>query len=233
MELNIPKATTASHEVPIFNDMAKEANLPVSEIKARFRKKMLELHEKAMDDPSILSLGGGHDELVEKAVAELRTELQHPEETTNDDDEYNKMMGFDPNEPSPVSDIFDAPSGDGGFGDGGFGGSGGFGGGGGFSGGFGGGGDLGGGLGGGDGLGGGGCGNSSIDNLDLGFSDEGMDAINSVENNDNGESLDAGSVNAMSETEPGGEGLSEDNKTKSDESSNPVESSSGDDLAEL
>ena len=83
MELNIPKATTASHEVPIFNDMAKEANLPVSEIKARIRKKMLELHEKAMDDPSILSLGGGHDELVEKAIAELRTELQHPEETTN------------------------------------------------------------------------------------------------------------------------------------------------------
>lgn len=224
MELNIPKATTASHEVPIFNDMAKEANLPVSEIKARFRKKMLELHEKAMDDPSILSLGGGHDELVEKAIAELRTELQHPEETTNDDDEYSQLMGFDPNEPSPVSDIFDTPSGDGGFGgDSGFGGGG-------FGGGFG-----GGSFGGGDGLGStGGTGGTSggIDNLDLGFSDEGMAAVNSVENNENNESLDAGSVNAISETEPGSTELSENNKTESDKSSNPAESSSSDDLTE-
>jgi len=224
MELNIPKATTASHEVPIFNDMAKEANLPVSEIKARFRKKMLELHEKAMDDPSILSLGGGHDELVEKAIAELRTELQHPEETTNDDDEYSQMMGFDPNEPSPVGDIFDTPSGDGGFG-GGIGGGGG----GDFGGGFG-----GGGFGGGDGLGSTGDtnGTNGIDNLDLGFSDEGMAAVNSVENDENSESLDAGSVNAMSETEPGGAELSENNETESDKSSNPVESSNSDDLDE-
>ncbi len=222
MELNIPKATTASHEVPIFNDMAKEANLPVSEIKARFRKKMLELHEKAMDDPSILSLGGGHDELVEKAIGELRTELQHPEETTNDDDEYSQLMGFDPNEPSPVGEIFDTPSGDGGFG-GGFGGGGG----GDFGGGFG-----GGGFDGGDGLGSTG-GTGGIDNLDLGFSDEGMAAVNSVENDENSESLDAGSVNAMSETEPGGAELSENNETESDNSSNPVESSSGDGLAEL
>lgn len=224
MELNIPKATTASHEIPIFNDMAKEANLPVSEIKARFRKKMLELHEKAMDDPSILSLGGGHDELVEKAITELRTELQHPEETTSDNDEYSQLMGFDPNEPSPVGDIFDAPGGDGGFGGGIGGGSGG-----GFGGGFG-----GGGLGGGDGLGGtGGAGGAGgIDNLDLGFSDEGMAAVNSVENDKNGKSLNAGSVNAMSETEPGETELSENNETESDKSSNPVESSSGDDLAE-
>ena len=221
MELNIPKATTASHEVPIFNDMAKEANLPVSEIKARFRKKMLELHEKAMDDPSILSLGGGHDELVEKAISELRTEIQHPEETTNDDDEYSQLMGFDPNEPSPVGDIFDAPSGDGGFGSGTSGGSGGD-----FGGGFG-----GGGLDGGDGLGSTGS-TGGIDNLDLGFSDEGMAAVNSVENDENSESLDAGSVNAMSETEPGGTELSENNETESDQSSNPVESSSSDDLAE-
>ena len=221
MELNIPKATTASHEVPIFNDMAKEANLPVSEIKARFRKKMLELHEKAMDDPSILSLGGGHDELVEKAIGELRTELQHPEETTSDNDEYSQLMGFDPNEPSPVEDIFDAPSSDGGFG-GGFGGGGG----GDFGGGFG-----GGSFGGGDGLGSTG-GTSGIDNLDLGFSDEGMAAVNSVENDENSESLDAGSVNAMSETEPGGSELSENNETESNKSSNPVESSSSDDLAE-
>ena len=226
MELNIPKATTASHEVPIFNDMAKEANLPVSEIKARFRKKMLKLHEKAMDDPSILSLGGGHDELVEKAITELRTELQHPEETTSDNDEYSQLMGFDPNEPSPFGDIFDAPSGDGGFGSGGIGGGGG----GSFGGGFGG--DFGGGgLGGGDGLGGTG-GTGGIDNLDLGFSDEGMAAVNSVENDKNSKSLDAGSVNAMSETEPGGSELSENNETKSDKSSNPVESSSSDDLAE-
>ena len=221
MELNIPKATTASHEVPIFNDMAKEANLPVSEIKARFRKKMLELHEKAMDDPSMLSLGGGHDELVEKAIAELRTELQHPEETTNDNDEYSQLMGFDPNEPSPIGDIFDTPSGDGGFGGGGFGGGGG--------------GDFGGGFGGG-GFGGGGLGSTGgtggIDNLDLGFSDEGIAAVNSVENDENGESLDAGSVNAMSETEPGETEPSENNETKSDKSSNPVKSSSGDDLAE-
>ena len=231
MELNIPKATTASHEVPIFNDMAKEANLPVSEIKARFRKKMLELHEKAMDDPSILSLGGGHDELVEKAIAELRTELQHPEETTNDDDEYSQMMGFDPNEPSPVGDIFDTPSGDGGFGGGGIGGGGG----GDFGGGFSGGGFGGGGFGGGDGLGSTGDtnGTNGIDNLDLGFSDEGMAAVNSVENDENSESLDAGGVNAMSETEPGGAELSENNETESDKSSNPVESPSGDDLAEL
>jgi hypothetical protein len=223
MELNIPKATTASHEVPIFNDMAKEANLPVSEIKARFRKKMLELHEKAMDDPSILSLGGGHDELVEKAIAELRTELQHPEETTNDDDEYSQLMGFDPNEPSPVGDIFDTPSGDGGFGGGGFGGGGG--------------GDFGGGFGegsfgGGDGVGSTGGTGGGIDNLDLGFSDEGMAAVNSVENGENNESLDAGSVNAISETEPGGAELSENNETESDKSSNPVESSNSDDLDE-
>jgi hypothetical protein len=225
MELNIPKATTASHEVPIFNDMAKEANLPVSEIKARFRKKMLELHEKAMDDPSILSLGCGHDELVEKAIAELRTELQHPEETTNDDDEYSQLMGFDPNEPSPIGDIFDTPSGDGGFGGGGFGGGGG----GGFGGGFG-----GGGFDGGDGLEstGGTGGTGGIDNLDLGFSDEGMAAVHSVENGENNESLDAGSVNAISETEPGSTELSENNETESDKKSNPAESSSSDDLTE-
>lgn len=221
MELNIPKATTASHEVPIFIDMAKEANLPVSEIKARFRKKILELHEKAMDDPSILSLGGGHDELIEKAIAELRTELQHPEETTNDNNEYNQLMGFDPNEPSPVGDIFGTPSGDGGFGGRIGGGSGGD-----FGGGFG-----GGGFGGGDRLGST-SGTSGIDNLDLGFSDEGMAAVNSVENDENNESLDAGSVNAISETKPSGAELSENNETESDKSSNPVENSSRDDLAE-
>jgi hypothetical protein len=183
---------------------------------------MLELHEKAIDDPSILSLGGGHDELVEKAIAELRTELQHPEETTNDDDEYSQLMGFDPNEPSPVGDIFDTPSGDGGFGGGGFGGGGG--------------GDFGGGFGegsfgGGDGIGSTG-GTGGIDNLDLGFYDEGMAAVNSVENDENSESLDAGGVNAMSENEPGGTELSENNETESDKSSNPVESSNSDDLDE-
>lgn len=215
MELNIPKATTASHEVPIFNDLARDSNLPVSEVKARFRNKMLELHDKAMKDPSILSVGGGNDELVKMAVNELRKELQHPEESSDDEDEYDKLMGFDPNEPPPGGDIFDAPA------DNSFGGA---------SGGF------GGGFGGGD-FGGGGSFGGGIDNMDLGFSDEGMDAVNSVENgefDDFGSEADAGSINAMSETEPGGGPDEADTtETGADETSTPDDLSGSDDLAEI
>jgi hypothetical protein len=57
-----------------------------------------------------------------------------------------------------------------------------------------------------------------------------MAAVNSVENGENNESLDAGSVNAISETEPGSTELSENNETESDKKSNPAESSSSDDL---
>ena len=42
MKLNIPKSTTVSHELPIFTELSRDSGLPVSEIKARFRKEMLE-----------------------------------------------------------------------------------------------------------------------------------------------------------------------------------------------
>ena len=190
MDINIPKTATVSHELPIFNELSHESGLPVSEIKARFRRKMIELHEKALDDPSTQTMGGDSQEIVHNAINELRKELQHPEEQTSDEDEYSDIAGFDPSEPAPGSDIFGAD--DGGFGDfGDFGAGGGDG--------------LGGGLGGGLGDGGD-LGGGGIDNLDLGFSDEDMDAVNSVAEegfDDFGSEGDGDSVNAMSEIEPG------------------------------
>lgn len=196
MDINIPKSSTASHELPIFNELSKESGLPVSEVKARFRRKMIELHEEAMLDPSKRMLGDDSQEMVHNAVNELRKELQHPEEAeVSDEDEYDDIMGFDPTQPAPGSDIFgmddfgsDADFG-GGFGGGGFGDGGGFGGGG-------------------------------IDNLDLGFSDEGMDAVNSVSGegfDDFGSEDDAGSVNAMSDLEPAGEDASGNEEGGSEE----------------
>lgn len=190
MDLNLPKTSTASHELPIFNELSKESGLPVSEIKARFRNKMLELHQEALDDPSTQVMGGDSQEMVHNAINELRKELQHPEETSSDSEEYDSIMGFDPSQPVPGADIFSSDGG--GSGGGGFGG--------GFGGDIGGtGGDLGGSAGG--GFGGG------IDNMDLGFSDEGMDAVNSVasegyEDPNMSPAESAGEVNAMSELEP-------------------------------
>lgn len=182
MDLNIPKSSTVSHELPIFNELSQDSGLPVSEVKARFRNKMLDLHQKALDDPSTQPLGTDSQEMAHTAVNELRTELDHPEENWDDNDEYDQIMGFDPTQPAPGSDIFGADD----FGGGDFGGGDSFGGG-----------DFGGG-----GFGGG------IDNLDMGFSDEGMDAVNSVADDgfgDFGSEDDAGSVNAMSEIEPSGD----------------------------
>lgn len=181
MDINFPKSLTASHELPIFNELSKESGIPVSEVKARFRRKMLELHDEAMDDPTKQTLGDDGQEMAYNAVNELRKELQHPEEQTqSDEDEYNDIIGFDPMKPAPGSDIFGADDFGGGFGgldsfgaDDGFGGGGGFGGG--------------------------------IDNMDLGFSDEDMDTVNSVADEgfgSFGSEDDAGSVNAMSELEP-------------------------------
>ena len=177
MDLNIPKSSTVSHELPIFNELSQDSGLPVSEVKARFRNKMLDLHQNALDDPSSQTLGTDSQEMAHTAVNELRTELEHPEESWDDQDEYDQIMGFDPSQPAPGSDIFGADD----FGGGDFGG-----------------GDFGGGD-----FGGGG----GIDNLDLGFSDEGMDTVNSVADegfDDFGSDADAGSVNAMSEIEPSG-----------------------------
>lgn len=200
MDINIPRTATVSHELPIFNELSQESGLPVSEVKARFRRKMIELHDKALDDPSTQPMGGDSQDMVHAAVNELRKELQHPEEQQSDDDEYQRIMGFDPSNPAPGSDIFGADDGFGDFGDFGAGGGGGFGGG------FGDGGGFGGGFGGGGG----------IDNMDLGFSDEGMDAVNSVAEEgfgDFGSEDDGGSVNAMSDIEPGSPDDSADTET--------------------
>ena len=199
MDINIPKTATVSHELPIFNELSQESGLPVSEVKARFRRKMIELHDKALDDPSTQPMGGDSQDMVHAAVNELRKELQHPEEQQSDDDEYQRIMGFDPSKPAPGSDIFGADDGFGDFSD--FGADGG-----GFGGGFGDGGGFGGGFGGGGG----------IDNMDLGFSDEGMDAVNSVAEEgfgDFGSEDDGGSVNAMSDIEPGSPDDSADTET--------------------
>ena len=178
MDINIPKTATVSHELPIFNELSQESGLPISEVKARFRRKMIELHDKALDDPSTQPMGGDSQEMVHAAVNELRNELQHPEEQSDDESEYDDIMGFDPTQPVPGSDIFGADAGGfGNFGDFGAGG-----------------GDFGGGFGGG------------IDNMDLGFSDEDMDAVNSVAEegfDDFGSEAEGDSVNAMSDFEPG------------------------------
>ena len=215
MDINIPKTATVSHELPIFNELSQESGLPISEVKARFRRKMLELHEKALDDPSTMPMGGDSQDMVHAAVNELRKELQHPEEETDDESEYDEIMGFDPSEQAPGSDIFDDGGDFGDFGD--------FGAGGGFGDGFGGGGGFGGGFGGGGG---------GIDNLDLGFSDEGMDAVNSVSEEgfgDFGSEDDGGSVNAMSEIEPGASG-EESTETETEDSGESPDTDS--DLAE-
>lgn len=201
MDINIPKTATVSHELPIFNELSQESGLPVSEVKARFRRKMIELHDKALDDPSTMPMGGDSQDMVHTAINELRKELQHPEEQTDDDSEYEDIMGFNPDEQTPGSDIFGDDAGFDDFSDFGAGDGGGFGGG------FGDGGGFGGGFGGG------------IDNMDLGFSDEGMDAVNSVAEEgfgDFGSEDDGGSVNAMSEIEPGSSDESSDTETGSD-----------------
>ena len=106
MDINIPRTATVSHELPIFNELSQESGLPISEVKARFRRKMIELHDKALDDPSTVPMGGDSQDMVHTAVNELRKELQHPEEQTDDDSEYEDIMGFNPDEQTPGSDIF-------------------------------------------------------------------------------------------------------------------------------
>ena len=207
MKLDIPASSTVSHELPIFRELAQDSGLPVSEVKARFRNKMLEKHDELLDDPSKQVIGGDGDmELAHEAVNSLRQELEHPEEQP-EKDEFDDILGFDPNEPPPGGDMFSQPAG----GDSGFGG--GFGGG-----------DFGGGGGFGGGAGGG------IDNLDLGFSDEGMDAIDSVDSGFDGfgEENTGDSVNAMSEIEPGGEPAG----TEEGGSEEPPETDNLDDLSE-
>ena len=182
MELNLPKTNTASHEVPIFTQMAHEGNIPVSEVKARFRNKMLDVHDKAMDDPSTIPLGGNVQDMVHIAVNNLRSELAHPEEDNNsDEEEYDELANNDfqaagADEFADTGDAFDD------FGSGDFGGGGDFGG------------DFGGDLGGDFG------GDGGIDNMDLGFSDDGMASLDEVSDDDNGEA--AGEVNALSDLEP-------------------------------
>ena len=185
MDLNIPKTATVSHELPIFKELSHDSGLPLSEVKARFRNEMLEKHEEIMDDPSKMVLGGTTQDLVHDAVNSLRDKLSHPEEQTEEKDEFDDIMGFDPNEPAPGADAFGMD--DGGFG-GGFGG-----------------GDFGGGFGGGGFGGGAGGAGGGIDNLDLGFSDEGMASLDSVsdEMSDFGSEATGDEVNAMSEIEPG------------------------------
>lgn len=213
MDLNIPKSSTVSHELPIFTELSRDSGIPVSEVKARFRNEMLEKHKEAMDDPSKQVLGGNEQDMVHDAVNSLRQKLDHPEEQTDDDSEYDAIMGFDPNEPAPGADMFSAPDdfggGDGGFGGGGFGGGGG-------------------------GFGGG------IDNMDLGFSDEGMASFDQVADDfgDFGSEADGDSVNAMSEIEPGGGDTETETEPLdlggSDEGgSDDIDLGGGDDLSEL
>lgn len=177
MELNIPKTAMASHELPIFTQMANDSDLPVSEVKARFRNKMIEKHREVMEDPSKLPLGGDNQELIHSAVQDLSRELQHPEEDNNtDEEEYNDLMNMKPGQSDFGTDPFDI-GGDfgefsGGVSDGGFGAGGDF-------------------------------GSSGIDNLDMGFSDDDMATLDQVD--DTGDTVsdtDAGDVNALSSIEP-------------------------------
>jgi len=203
MDLNIPKSSTVSHELPIFTELSRDSGIPVSEIKARFRNEMLEKHKEAMDDPSNQVLGGTEQDMVHDAVNSLRQKLEHPEEQSDEDTEYDDLMGFDPNVPPPGADMFAAP-GDFGEDAGGFGG----------------------------GFGGG------IDNMDLGFSDEGMASFDQVNDDfgDFGSELDGDSVNAMSEIEPGSPDTETEPLDNGSSDEGPAEDfdlGGSDDLAEL
>lgn len=201
MKLDIPASSTVSHELPIFRELAQDSGLPVSEVKARFHNEMLEKHDELLDDPSKQVMGADDMEVAHSAVNSLRQKLERPEEQP-ETDRFDDIIGFDPNEPPPGADMFSQP--DAGSGFDGFGGGGG--------------GDFGGGAG------------SGIDNLDLGFSDEGMDAIDSVDSGFDGfgEENTGDSVNAMSEIEPGGEPA----ETEEGGSEEPPETDNLDDLSE-
>lgn len=204
MELNIPKTSTASHELPIFTQMANDSDLPVSEVKARFRNKMIDKHREVMEDPGKLPLGGDNQELVHAAVQDLSQELQHPEEDTNtDDEEYNDLMGMEPGQQDFGADPFNIG---GEFGE--------------FSGGF-----------GGDdfGAGGGGFGGGGIDNLDMGFSDDDMAAFDQVSDDEGGfgSDADAGDVNALSDIEPNAPSENAEGTSEPDQG---VQSEGGSDL---
>lgn len=189
MKLNIPKSTTVSHELPIFTELSRDSGLPVSEIKARFRKEMLDKYQELLDDPSSQVIEGEVQDLAHNAVNSLRRKLAHPEEETDDDEEYDSMMGIDGSDQAPGADMFAAPDEFGG-------------------------GDMGGGFGGdmGGGFGGGG----GIDNMSLGFSDEGMSSFDEVNDSfsDFGSEATGDSVNAMSEIEPGGNDTDEETETE-------------------
>ena len=203
MDLNIPKSSTVSHELPIFTELSRDSGIPVSEIKARFRNEMLEKHKEAMDDPSNQVLGGTEQDMVHDAVNSLRQKLEHPEEQSDEDTEYDDLLGFDPNVPPPGADMFAAPDDFGGDT-----------------------GSFGGGFGGG------------IDNMDLGFSDEGMASFDQVNDDfgDFGSELDGDSVNAMSEIEPGSPDTETEPLDNGGSDEGPAEDfdlGGSDDLAEL
>ena len=212
MDLNLPKTATVSHELPIFKELSHDSGLPVSEVKARFRNEMIEKHNEVMEDPSKRVLGDNTQDLVHAAVNSLREKLAHPEEQTEENDEFDEIMGFDPNEPAPGGDMFAMDDGFGGGED--FGGGGG--------GGFSGGGDFGGGGGG-------------IDNLDLGFSDEGMASLDSVsdEMGDFGSEATGDEVNAMSEIEPGAPDESADEPAETETGASNEAPDSSDDFDDL
>lgn len=179
MQVNIPQSSTVNKELPVVQEISSDSKIPVSEVKARLHKNMLDLHQKAMDDPSSVSYGEDSSLMVDQAVNNLKTELEHPEEEVDEDKEYDNLFNVGLDDQAVGAEMFAQP----------------------------------------------------LDNMDLGFSDEGMNAINDTANAAfDGFGMDdmnmtADDVNNMSAIEPSAEiGETESGESPSETNEGPDES---------
>lgn len=179
MQVNIPQSSTVNKELPVVQEISSDSKIPVSEVKARLHKNMLDLHQKAMDDPSSVSYGEDSSLMVDQAVNNLKTELEHPEEEIDEDKEYDNLFNVGLDDQAVGAEMFAQP----------------------------------------------------LDNMDLGFSDEGMNAINDTANAAfDGFGMDdmnmtADDVNNMSAIEPSAEiGETESGESPSETNEGPDES---------
>ena len=111
MELNIPKSSSVNHELPVVQEISEDTKIPVSEVKSRLHQGLLDLHQKAMDDPKSVSYGDDSSVMVDQAVANLKQETEHPEETNDEDAEYDDMFNVpldDEDMQAPGADSFAA-----------------------------------------------------------------------------------------------------------------------------
>lgn len=112
MELNIPTTSEVSHENPAVIQLHEDTKVPISEIKAKLHKKVMELNKQRLAKPSEVPFSHTTDDMRDRSYSEVEDELLHPEEQQEtQDDQFKDFFG----DTYPGADAFNAPLEKGGF----------------------------------------------------------------------------------------------------------------------